>query len=77
MALTRSIHVEPVIVNNTPCDRNYACLSGKNVCNVELYEDREVQLLRCRDERPCAFKKKYQGLFICTCPVNRASYNLS
>jgi hypothetical protein len=77
MAIRRSIHVEPDIVNKTQCELNYACLSGNNVCNVELYEDRDLQLLRCREERSCAHRKKYQGLFICTCPVNRASHNLN
>ena len=77
MALLRSINVEPEIVNNTKCEMNYACLSGKAVCDVEPFVDREVQLLRCNDERTCAFKKKYQGRFICTCPVNMASLNLN
>ena len=77
MALLRSMNVEPEIVNNTPCDMNYACLSGKAVCDVEPFVDREVQLLRCKDERSCAHKKKYQGRFICTCPVNMASLNLN
>jgi hypothetical protein len=77
MATIRRVNVEPEIVNNTRCDMNYACLSGNAVCKVELFEDRDVQLLRCRDERSCAFRKKYLGQFICTCPVNRASYRLS
>lgn len=75
MALIRSINVEPEIVYHTQCDMNYACLSGKAVCNVEPFVDRDVQLLRCKDERSCAFKKKYQGRFICTCPVNVASFS--
>jgi len=77
MALTRSMNVEPEIVNNTRCDMNYACLSGKSVCNVEPFVDRELQLLRCRDERSCAFKRNYQGQFICSCPVNRASFGFN
>jgi hypothetical protein len=57
---------------------NYACISGKSACcNVELFVDRDVELLRCRDERSCAFKKSYQGLYICTCPVNRASFSVN
>ena len=77
MALLRSINVEPEIVSNTQCDMNYACLSGKVVCDVEPFVDREVQLLRCKNERSCVHKKKYQGRFICTCPVNMASLNLN
>ena len=77
MALIRSMNVEPEIVDKTQCDMSYACLAGKAVCHVEPYLDRDVELLRCRDERSCDFKKKYQNLFICTCPVNRASFNLN
>jgi len=77
MALLRSMNVEPEIVNSTACDKNYACLSGKAMCHVEPFVDREVQLLWCKDESSCAHKKKYQGRYICTCPVNMASLNLS
>ena len=75
MALLRSMLVDPEIVQNTHCDLNYACLSGKTVCDVEPFIDRDVQLLRCNNERSCSHKKKYQGRFICTCPVNMASLN--
>ena len=77
MALTRSMNVAPEIINSTHCDMNYACLSGKAVCNVEPFIDRDVQLLRCKDERACVFRKNYQGRYICTCPVNRASFSLN
>ena len=77
MAFSRSMHVEPGIVGNTPCDMNYACLSGKAVCNVEPFQDRELQLLRCMDERSCAFKRNYQGQVICSCPVNKASFGFN
>jgi hypothetical protein len=77
MTLVKSMNVEPEIVNKTHCDMGYGCLSGKAVCNVELYVDRDLQLLRCRDERSCTFKRNYQGWFICTCPVNRAAFNLN
>ena len=74
MALTRCKNVEPGIVNSTPCDLNHACLSGEAACKVEPFVDREVQLLWCRDKRSCDYKKKYQGRFICNCPVNLASF---
>jgi hypothetical protein len=77
MALTRSMQVEPEIINNTRCKLNYACLTGKSACHVELFMDRDVQLLRCRDERSCAFRKNYLGRHICTCPVNRAAFSLN
>ena len=75
MALLRSINVEPAIVYKTQCDMHYACLTSKAVCKVEPFVDRDVQLLRCQDERSCAFKKKYQGRFICTCPVQKAAFS--
>jgi len=75
MALLRSSNVEPEIVYKTQCDMHYACLTNKAVCKVEPFIDRDVQLLRCKDERSCSFKKKYQGRVICTCPVKKASFS--
>jgi hypothetical protein len=77
MAFKRSMNVDPEIVKKTQCDMNYACLSGEAVCDVEPFVDRDLPLLRCRDERSCAFKRKYLGWFICSCPVNRASFGLN
>lgn len=77
MAFTRSMNVEPAILHKTQCGMNYGCLSGNHVCDVEPYLDRDVQLLMCKDDRSCAFRKNYQGLSICTCPVNRAAFNVN
>ena len=77
MPVNRSMNVEPEILNKTQCDMNYACLSSEGVCNAEFYLDRDVQLLRCRDERACIHKKRYLDLTICNCPVNRASFGLN
>jgi len=77
MTFSRCMNVAPEIMMKTHCDMNYACLSGKGVCNAEPFLDRDVQLLRCMDERSCAFKKSYQGRSICTCPVNRASFSIN
>lgn len=59
------------------CDRDYACLSTGHACRVEPFLDRDVPLLRCLDERACAYRKRYLGRFICTCPVNRAAHHLN
>lgn len=74
MASTKSINVDPEIVSKTQCDMHYACLSDKSACDVEPFVDRELQLLRCNEPRSCAYKRKYQGRFICSCPVNRAAH---
>jgi|SRR6056300_574243 hypothetical protein len=77
MALNKSMNVEPEILLKTRCDQNFACLSDESACNAEPYLDRDVQLLRCRDERSCAYKKKYMGLFICSCPANKAAFGIN
>ena len=74
MASIKSMNVDPEIMNNTKCDMHFACLSDKDACDVEPFVDRELQLLRCKEGRSCAYKRKYQGRFICSCPVNRAAY---
>jgi hypothetical protein len=77
MATIRNRHVAPEIINNTPCPLNHACLTGQAVCRVEPFEDREVRLLRCRDTRTCAYRKRYRGMSLCTCPVKRAAFGLN
>jgi hypothetical protein len=77
MPFIRSLNVDPDIVRTTHCDINYACLSGECACKVEPFVDRELQLLRCEDERNCAIKTHYLGQPICTCPVNRASFGFN
>lgn len=74
MAFLKSMNVDPEIVSHTPCDMHYACLSDKGACDVEPFVDRDLQLLRCNEARSCPYKRKYQGRFICSCPVNRAAY---
>ena len=74
MASIKSMNVDPVIESKTKCDMHYVCLSDNDACDVEPFVDRELQLLRCKEERSCAYKRKYQGRFICSCPVNRAAY---
>ena len=74
MASLKSMNVDPEIVSNTRCDMLYACLSDKDACDVEPFEDRDLQLLRCKEKRSCIYKRKYQGRFICSCPVNRAAH---
>jgi hypothetical protein len=77
MALPRNKDIDPEIILMTRCDMNYACLTDKSLCNAEPFLDRDVQLLRCRDERSCPHKKNYRGFFICTCAVNRASFRIN
>ncbi|MEZ5542755.1 MAG: hypothetical protein R3F42_12015 [Pseudomonadota bacterium] len=77
MAFIRNRRIEPEILTSTRCERGFACLSTDAACNVEPFEDRDVQLLRCRDDKACAYRRQYRDRFICTCPVNRASFGLN
>ncbi|MDX1697345.1 MAG: hypothetical protein R3308_03620 [Thiohalobacterales bacterium] len=77
MVSSRNLNVDPGVIRNTRCDRNYACLADDGGCQVQPFVDRDVPLLICRQERGCAYRKKYQRWFICTCPVNIASYSLN
>jgi hypothetical protein len=75
--MIRNRCVAPDIVCSTPCDWQHACLADGEVCQVEAFMDNEVQLLRCRDERQCDYRRRYRSIFICTCPVNRAAAGLN
>jgi len=77
MTLIRNRNVAPEIISKTECDMNYACLSGNGMCNAELFLDGDLPFLRCREERSCVHKKAYRDIYICTCPVNRASFSLN
>lgn len=77
MAITRSTHIKPEILKNTPCELNHACLSGHAACNVEPFVDRDLELLRCKDERDCPYKRNYNRQFICSCPVKKAAFGLA
>ena len=74
MALHKSMQVGPDIISNTQCDMNFACLTGEDPCKVEAFVDRDLPLLRCRDDRQCNYRKKYQDWHLCTCPVKVAAH---
>ena len=75
MTLIKSMNVDPEILKETLSDHDYACPSGEAACNAELFVDRELELLRCKEESACEFKRNYNGQFICTCPVSKASFS--
>ena len=77
MATIRCLKVEPAIIAGTQCDLDYACLSGQAVCTAEPFMVQDVNLLRCLEERDCPHRRSYRDRFICTCPVNRASFRLN
>lgn len=45
--------------------------TDKSKCNTQLFYDRDVELLRCNEEKNCSHKQYYNNMTICTCPRNK------
>lgn len=56
----------------TECSHGHACLSNPNWCQTDLFDDRDVLVVRCREQRRCHYRRKYNDFFICSCPTKTA-----
>jgi len=39
-----------------------------SLCNTQLFYDRDVELLRCNEEKQCPHKGFYNNMTVCDCP---------
>jgi len=40
-----------------------------SLCNTQLFYDRDLELLRCDEEKACPYKSFYNKMTICDCPI--------
>ena len=40
-----------------------------SLCDTQLFYDRDIQLLRCNEEKQCPYKSFYNNMTICDCPT--------
>lgn len=53
------------------CEYDFACLGDDPICVTEQFVYRDVEMIRCRSEFPCGKRRSFDGLLICTCPVQK------
>jgi hypothetical protein len=56
----------------TDCAHNHACLTDKSWCDTDLFNDRDVLVVRCKESRRCCYRRKYVDLHVCSCPTKTA-----
>ena len=64
--------IDPAALASAQCQLEFACLTDSAVCRTERFLDRDVELLRCLETRPCPHKARYARMFLCSCPVKHA-----
>jgi hypothetical protein len=64
--------IDPATLERAQCQLEFACLTDSAVCRTERFLDRDVELLRCLEKKPCRHKARYASMFVCSCPVKHA-----
>ena len=42
-----------------------------SLCNTQVYYDRDVELIRCEEEHDCPYKRYYNNMTLCDCPIDK------
>ncbi|MFZ3382993.1 MAG: hypothetical protein WA144_03615 [Candidatus Methanoperedens sp.] len=58
------------------CKKNLSCLSGKEICKVELCIDGKIHFIKCINLEPCDYRIPFGYSFVCICPVRKEIFNL-
>jgi len=58
------------------CKKNLSCLSGNDICEVELCVDGKIHFIKCMNLEPCHYRIPFGYSFVCNCPVRTAIFNL-
>jgi hypothetical protein len=69
---TKKIEIDPEIINQTECDKNFVCLSDTPpYCQVINTLGYFMLQLVCQQNLTCRFNRCYGALQTCACPVRR------
>ena len=66
---------EDISKTATKCKKNLSCLSGNDICKVELCVDGKIHFIRCMNLEPCHYKIPFGYSFVCRCPVRKELFN--
>jgi hypothetical protein len=63
--------IDAEILCGGQCQFDHACLTDWSMCRTEWFLDRDVELLRCLNDRKCRYRARYGNMFLCMCPVRQ------
>ena len=59
------------ILRAANCERGYACLGAQPACDAVRFTHRDVEVVKCLSNAPCAKRISCDGMQVCTCPVRQ------
>lgn len=68
--------IDPQILSTARCEHDFACLGGEAPCETMVFTNRDVPVVKCLGKQPCNKRNSYDGMQICTCPVQRKLHGL-
>ncbi|CAG0996542.1 hypothetical protein METP2_02955 [Methanosarcinales archaeon] len=75
MILKTVIKIDEEILKKVNCKKNLSCLSGTDICKVELCIDGKIHFIKCINLEPCHHRISFGYSFICKCPVRKELFN--
>ncbi|CAG0951356.1 MAG: hypothetical protein OIN86_08535 [Candidatus Methanoperedens sp.] len=66
---------EDILKTATRCKKNLSCLSGSDICKVELCVDGKIHFIKCMNLEPCHYRIPFGYSFVCRCPVRKELFN--
>ncbi len=59
----------------TKCIKNLSCMSGSDICKVELCVDGKIHFIKCMNLEHCNYRISFGYSFVCNCPVRKELFN--
>ena len=66
---------EKILENTLKCKKDFSCLSGKSLCQVELNVGDKIYFVKCMSNEPCNYRISFGYSFVCLCPVRKELFN--
>jgi pyrroline-5-carboxylate reductase len=66
---------EEVLKNTSKCKKDFSCLAGMSLCQVELNVGDKIHFVKCMSNEPCNYRISFGYSFVCLCPVRKELFN--
>ena len=73
---TEGVAIDPQVLQAAQCEHGFACLGEESPCETMRFTNKDVEIVKCLGKLPCAKRNSYDGMQICTCPVQRELHGL-